>query len=163
MPAPVVLSGQVGREPWTPLTDYGGGTTAIYAGMAYSRQPESTLPVTSVSTAAAAVVTSAAHGLATDNGVTISGATGDWAALNGTRAITVTGTNTFTIAVNSTGFTGTFNGRIATTAPQTSKAQWQIDKYYYDVTGNLQIRTGHANGTTQANNIWDNRASLIYA
>lgn len=69
---------------------------------------EVTLPnlpaITVASNANPVSLTSAAHGLATGQVVTITGATGAWAAINGTFTVTVTGVNTFTIPVDSTAF-----------------------------------------------------------
>jgi len=69
-----------------------------------------TLTVTSISKASPAIVTVTGHGLSTGDAVTISGATGDWAALNGTQKITRTGVDTFTIAVDTSAFAGNFDG-----------------------------------------------------
>ncbi len=48
--------------------------------------------------------TASAHGLTTGDSVILSGFTGGWTGCNGTFVATVTATNKFTIAVDSTGF-----------------------------------------------------------
>lgn len=60
--------------------------------------------ITAASNAAAASLTSTAHGLQTGNSVTISGATGSWTPINDTFSVTRTGADTFTIPVDSTTF-----------------------------------------------------------
>jgi hypothetical protein len=144
------------------LLDLAGGSNVVYMGEADCVQPTAVLPVASVSTANPAVITSAAHGLASDNLVKISGATGDWAALNGQRVITVLSANTFSVAVDSSAFAGSFDGQISTTAPRTSASCWKITKSYYDGSNppNL-IRTSLAGGGA-SNQIYDNRATVAY-
>jgi hypothetical protein len=93
--------------------------------------------------------------------VTISGASGSWAALNRTWKITQIDANTFSIPIDSTAFTGPFNGTITTTAPRTSKAIWSIKKFYYS--GPNVIREAKAGGVTSENQIWDNINSLSFA
>ena len=61
-----------------------------------------------------------AHLLVTGDSVIIEGGTGSWAALNGTRTVTVVDAGTFTVAVAAAGFTGSFGGTV--TATQVS---WQ--------------------------------------
>jgi hypothetical protein len=66
----------------------------------------------SISNASPAVVnTVGPHGLSSTQTVTLSGGTGAWAAINGFYNIVVTGANTFTVAVNSTGFGG-YGGQV---------------------------------------------------
>jgi hypothetical protein len=91
--------------------------------------------ISGVSKATAAVVTSAAHGFPAGSrpSVTISGATGTgWTAINAAFTATVTGVDTFTIPVNSTGF-GTLGGTVVfkTTAPRTVMPEWKIKKFVY--------------------------------
>jgi hypothetical protein len=145
----------------TTLLDFAAGANAVYVAESTSIQPTATLVVASVSAAAAAVITSVAHGLLTDNAVKIAGATGDWAALNGTRIITVLTADTFSVAVNSSGFAATFNGVITTTAPRTSASCWRISKNYYDGSSNL-VRSSLANGTAEETQVYDSRSTLSY-
>lgn len=161
MPGPSVLQSEgPPNESYTHVYSY-SGTNVECIGAARSSRQAVTLTVTSVSTAAAAVVTVTAHGLATDNRVIISGATGDWAGLNGTQIITRTGANTFTVPINSSGYAATFNGAITTTAPQTSKPIWAISKIYYDGSGNT-VRTANALGTTAEMHKFDDIATLSF-
>jgi len=162
MPNGPITSVSLGpADPYTQVQDYAGGTNVVYIGLARSTQrTNTTLAVTSLSAAAAAVITSVAHGLNSDNVVTISGATGDWAALNGAHIITVTGVDTFTIAVNTSAYSGTFAGSVTTYAPRTSAAIWAIQKLYYS--GDNVIRMAWAAWTSAENQIWDNRASLSF-
>lgn len=60
--------------------------------------------ITAATNANPVVLTSVAHGLATGATVIITGATGSWTPINGTFIATVTGVDTFTIPVDSTGF-----------------------------------------------------------
>lgn len=94
--------------------------------------------ISGVSKAAAAVVTSAAHGFPAGSRpqVTISGATGTgWTGINGTWTATVTGVDTFTIPVNSTGF-DVLAGTVLfkTTAPRTVMYEWKVKKFVYTAT-----------------------------
>jgi hypothetical protein len=84
--------------------------------------------------------TATAHGFDTNSLplVTISGGTGNWAAVNGTWTATITGANTFTIPVNSTTF-GAVSGTLLVTtyAPLTNVAVWSVKKFVYDGSNNL--------------------------
>jgi hypothetical protein len=62
------------------------------------------VPISAASNANPVSLTSTAHDLATGDRITISGGTGNWAAINGRFTVTRTGTNTFTIPVDSTTF-----------------------------------------------------------
>ena len=160
MPAPVSIHVGPPSEPWTPMTDFAGGANPIYSGLAKSRQPEFTFTGATVAKANPAEVTYAAHGLQNDNRVVIAGATGDWAGLNGTHIVTVTAANTFTVAVDSSGYAGDFNATITTTAPRTSAAIWQVTKNYWGANG-LE-RTANAEGTVANSKVWNSRASYGY-
>ncbi len=147
----------------TTMYDYAGGATVTYIGKAKSSRQPVPLTVTSYSKANPGVVTVTAHGLNDDNTVTIFGATtAGWTALNGTtQKVLRTGANTFTIAVDTSGYAGTFDGKMTTTSPQTSKAMWAIQKYYYS--GTNVIRTANASGTTAENQVWDDIATLAFS
>lgn len=168
--APVSISSGPSPESWTSIYDYAGGSTLIYSGLARSLQPAQTIAISSVTTANPASFTSSAnHGLPTGATITISGATGNWAAMNGTWTVTNTGATTFTIPVNSTAFTGSFNGTVQTNCPQTTRAIWSISKNFYN--GSSQITNtmwavdpnSQAGGTTSPVQVWDNRAALYYS
>jgi hypothetical protein len=162
MPASVSITQVPPGVAATMVYDVAGGSNIVYQGESLSSQSSpTTLTVSAVSKANPAAITSTAHGLLSDNLVTISGATGSWAALNGSRIITVTGANNFTVAVDSSGFSGSFDGSITTACPRTSAAVWAIMKNYYDVSSNL-TRTAWAGGDTNMAHVWDNRASLDY-
>jgi hypothetical protein len=118
--------------------------------------------ISGVSKAAAAVVTSAAHGFDANSRpqVTISGATGTgWTGINGTWTATVTGVDTFTIPVNSAGF-DVLAGTVifTTTAPRKSVAEWSVQRLAYDGANNL-IWTGWLNGTSAKNQACTNASS----
>jgi len=157
MPSPVLPSIGPPDTAWTGINDYGGGSTILYSGLAKSIQQPFTLTVTSVSKASSAVVTVTAHGLDTDNIVTVTGGTGEWTGVNGAQIITKVDANSFTIPVATTGYSGSFAGSISTLAPRTSAACWSIQKYYYS--GSNLVRSAWANGNAAANAIWDNRAT----
>lgn len=131
------------------------GSNLVYHCIAPSRQNLSTpISITAGSNAAAASLTSAAHGLnpyATPL-VTISGATGAWVSLNGTWTATITGANTLTVPVNSTGFS-TFTGTVVfvTRAPRLSQAVWTVQSFIYS--SSLLVTSGWQGGTTSFNNV----------
>jgi hypothetical protein len=79
--------------------------------------PTYTVTHSAVSVAAAAVVSAAAHNLMSGETVTFAGGTGDWAGINGERAITVIDANSFSVAVNTSAYTGTFGGTIVSNLP----------------------------------------------
>lgn len=60
--------------------------------------------ITAATNANPAVLTQAGHQFVTGDQITISGATGNWKAINGVFPVTVTGANTYSIPVNSTTF-----------------------------------------------------------
>lgn len=67
--------------------------------------PVSAVAIEGISQAAAAVVTWTAHGLVNGDKVTFAGITqADWSAINGEQTITRIGDDSFSIAVNSSGF-----------------------------------------------------------
>ncbi len=68
--------------------------------------------VESASNAAAAVITKTAHGLTSGNTVFFSSGIANWAAVNGSRVVTVLSANTFSIPVNSSSF-GALTGQLA--------------------------------------------------
>ena len=162
MPGPIVdVNTGPPNEGWTPLFDYDVSGNTLYVGKARSTQPFAfQFTVSSVSTANPAVITITAHGLQSDQVVTISGATGDWAALNGSRVITATGADTVTVAVNSSAFTGSFDGIITTRAPRTNSNVWSIQKYYY--TGSNNSKVAWCNGVPNPAYAWDSRTTYAF-
>jgi hypothetical protein len=125
------------------------GTNQIYA--CYSPSSLGAGPraevLTSISAATNAnpvVFTSTAHGFNANTrpSITISGGTGNWAAVNGTFIATVTSANAFSIPVDSTTF-GAVTGTLVytTTAPRTNKFEWAVVLYSYDGSNNLINRT----------------------
>ncbi len=149
------------REGYTALSDNAGGSAVVYQGRARSvRNDYATLTGATISKANPAVVTFTNHGLDTDNLVVISGATSGWVTINASFIITKIDANTFSIAINSSGFSGTFDGVVKTNAPQTSAPIWSINKIYYS--SNSTVRVAWAVGSPTENQIWDNRAILSY-
>lgn len=129
------------------------GADLIYSCYAQSEatQPTGPIAISAVSKAAAAVVTSTAHGFNANSRpqITISGATGTgWTAINRSWTVTVIDANTFSIPIDSTGF-GTLAGTVTFTtyAPRTNQGNWAVRLYAYDVNHN-QIWTGWLNGST---------------
>lgn len=118
--------------------------------------------ISAVSKAAAAVATSVGHGFDTNSRpkVTISGATGTgWTGINGTFTATIIDADTFSIAVDSTGF-GTLAGTVifTTTAPRKTMAEWAIEQFAYDGSGNFVWR-GWLNGSTAYNSLCSQAAT----
>lgn len=166
---PVVVTTSFGPpDPsWTIRNDDGGTSNVVYTGWARSYQDHaSTITVSAVSTANPAVFTATAHGLSSGQYVIITGATGSWAALNSTgagRVITVVDANSFSVAVNSTGFTGSFDGTVTTYAPRTNSPCWSILRNTYGGTGgttNLIIEW--AQGSASSVFAWDSRTTYGY-
>jgi hypothetical protein len=91
------------------------------------------LPITAASNADPAVLTSAAHGLATGDRIAVTGATGLWAPLNGTWPITRVDEDTFSVPVDSTGFDDLTGTVVATTTSALVTIQ-QI-KAWLEITG----------------------------
>lgn len=144
----------------TTLIDLDGGSAPVYVAEAKSVQPTFQFTVAGYSKANPGVVNVVGHGLNTANAVIISGATGSWAALNGRQIVTRVDADHFSIAVDTSGYSGSFDGVITTTAPRMSSAIWKIAKNYYDGSSNL-LRSSFAAGAAP-NQIYDNRASLEY-
>lgn len=150
------------NEAWTTMFDYDGSGNLIYTGLALSTQPRSfQYTVSSYNPGApGTVTTSAAHGLQSGQKITIAGAIGDWAATNGDQIVTVTGTTTFTIPPDSSGYSGSFAGTMSTFAPRTNAVIWALSKNYYTV-ANL-TRSAWADGSTGVNHAWDSRTTYAY-
>lgn len=166
MPAPSIpTSPSIGPplSAWTSIAAYDATPgNLVYSGLARSRQNPFTYTVTTLTAANPGVVTtSAAHGLASDNTVEISGAVGDWAALNATHKITVLSSTTFSIPVNTSAYAGTFAGKLSTTAPRTNAACWAISKNVYDGSNEF-IKGMWASGSPGDAFVWDDRATLAY-
>lgn len=109
------------------------------------------IAISAISKATPAVITSTGHGLDTNSRpqVVVSGATGTgWSAINGTFTATVIDANTFSVAVDSTGF-GTLGGAVvfSTTAPRKTIAEWAVKKIAYDGSNNA-VWIGWLNGNT---------------
>jgi hypothetical protein len=120
------------------------GTNMTYRCWARSVVPtraSTSTTITSATNANPVVITVAAgHGFDINSRpiVTLSGGTGNWAALSGARVATILSSTTFSVAVNSTTF-GAVAGTIVytTTAPRTNVAEWSVLRYSYDGSGNL--------------------------
>jgi len=159
--------------PQTTLTFYDGSNNPEYYCIALSKQPNyqwtGTSLITNIVDAAntATITFPAAHGLAVDNQITISGVVSSGATgLNGTFKVVSVGSTT-TLTITTSGVTdGTYTPvtdplmQINTTAPRTTAAAWQIMKLYYTTTYNTRI--AWAGGSLEPNNICDNRTTLSY-
>lgn len=132
---------------------------------------QGTLTSIVVSANVGTVTTSAAHGLAVGNLVVVAGST--TAALNGAYVIqTVGSTTTFTITTSGVG-NATYNTAaltIASTAPRTSAAQWNVERFTYNGTpaiiadqfSTVVLATPPEMASTAYTFICDNRATLAY-
>lgn len=108
----------------------------------YWQKEGSVMTATSISKAAAAVVTSAGHGLANGDLIYLTGAAGgDFTTLNDTQyVVTVTGVDTFTIPVDTSLYSGSYTASSATfQKEETIILAWQpidqgIREYKYQVT-----------------------------
>jgi hypothetical protein len=137
-----------------------GSGNVQYSCVAKSKTKLSSLTVTGATNATPIVITtSATHGLATDNIVTITGVLGNTAA-NGTFTITVVSGTTFSL--NSSVGNGAYTsaGAVATFAPRSNDFVWAIQKFYY--TGTSLDRFAWSNGTTAMSVACDDRATLSY-
>lgn len=140
------------------IYDPAGGTSTVYHCKARSIQNVQTLPTISAATnASPAVLTITAHAFdfqtvaTTKPIITITGGTGNWAAINGTWTFTPTSANAGSIPVDSTTFgalTGTFV--VTTRAPRTTGLYWSIIHTVTDGSGNT-VWTGWAADPTRPN------------
>ncbi len=161
MPAPVNVSIGPPTEAWTQLIAYDAANNPEYISLARSLQPQYSLTVAAVSKAVDAAFTINAHGLQVGNSFTVSGATGDWAALNGQQIVkAVTDANTVTIEADSSGFAGAFDGTVTSRAPRTNANVWAIRRLFY--TGALNTRESWANGNTACDKSADSKATYFY-
>lgn len=134
------------------ILTYDGSSNLLYMCQAKSVQmTEATrsVAISAASNAAAAVLTSASHGFNANSLpiITVSGGTGNWTGVNGTRTATIIDANTFSVPVNSTGF-GALTGSLVftTQAPRTNRPVWAVWKGVY--TGTNLIWAGWVGGTT---------------
>ncbi len=146
----------------TQTLNYFTGANLIYACTALSDQmkDQNMGAVSAVSNASPAEFTmAAAHGFGdfTNLGATIapviviSGGTGAWAAINGTRVATVTSATNFTVAVDSGAF-GAVTGTLVVTArsPLLASPVWAIQKIFYDGSNNPIAVAWLANSTARS-------------
>ena len=156
--------------------NYFSGTNLIYSCVALSDQPtdQNMGTVSAVSNASPAELTmAAAHGFGdfTNLGATvspvvvISGGTGAWAAINGTRVATVTSTTKFTVAVDSGAFGAVAGTLVVTTrSPLLASPVWAIQKLFYDGSNNpiamaWLAKTGALASSTSYDKACSSRAS----
>lgn len=135
--------------PLQTLMYYDGSSRLEYICSALATQVSpSTITVSTVSNASPASVSAASHGFDYQSGatifplVTVTGGTGNWAAFNGTWAVTPTSANAFTVAVDTSGF-GAITGTLVftTLSPRTTLGQWTITRYRYSAAGAISIET----------------------
>lgn len=150
------------KEAWTSLNDYDGSGNLTYSGLARSTQAAFTFAGATVSKANPGVVGYTAHGMTSGQPVLIAGASGDWAALNGARIATVTGANTFTIGVDTSGYSGSFDGTVSTTAPRTNATCWAISQNYFNGSSQL-TRSAWCNSNPSEIYAWDSRSTYAFA
>lgn len=136
-------------ELWTvPIYVSGNDTYLCYAKQVSN---QSTIIQSAISNASSAVITATGHGIHSKQSplVTISGGTGNWAALNGTWKATYVDANSFSVAVNSTSF-GAVTGTvvITTRAPLLTSPIWGVYKSSTDGTNpvmNIWAAGGYSN------------------
>lgn len=158
--AHAILTGVPASEAITIRRDYDAANQPTYTGYALSVQENPPALAVVVTAGNPTVSASVSHGLATGQLVRVAGATGPWAALNGDRAVTVAGVNAFTLAVNSVGFAGAFDGVVTVLAPRQIDAVWAIGLQTW--VANLLVLEEMCNGNGQMTNVWANRATLAY-
>ncbi len=165
---PVTISAPP-SEGWSSINSYDGNGTFEYLGFARSKQALLyTFPGVTVSKANPAVITSVAHGMLPASAVKISGATAGWVTINAVWAITVIDADTFSIPLNSSGFSGTFDGIVTTFAPRTNALCWAIQRNFYDGSARA-IRAAYANDPTNTGGTpapifaWDSRTTYTYS
>lgn len=156
-------------DAYTLLLYYDGSSNLQYTCKAFARQPsfswlrsDSTLTNIIVATNVGTATTSTAHGLAPGNLVTVSGST--TSALNSTYVIQTVGAST-TFTITTAGVPdATYNTAllsVATTAPRTTAAIWDIFQFQYNGS-NLLTTVQKASGKAGLNSICSSRASLNY-
>lgn len=147
------------EEAYTVIAD-DSAASPTYAGKARSFQlTPSTLTVTAASKAAACVFSVTGHGLRSGNRVIVAGATEDWAGVNGSHIITVINDDSFSIAVDTSGYSGDFDGTARTHAPRLTRAVWAILRQTV-AAGITTVE--YAEGNSDQVHIWTDRASLSY-
>jgi hypothetical protein len=132
------------------------GGNPVYECFSRSAWPPSfPISITAATNATAVVFTSASHGFNLNSrpNINITGATGNWTPVNtgaGKYVVaTIIDANTFSIAVNSTGFstlTGTLT--FTTTAPRLNQPQWAVKLLFYDTNNNPVTPSLWLNGST---------------
>lgn len=168
--APMLAVGQEGQTvnlsqgppspPYQKIFFYSGSNLTYLCSAKSSPAQQSTISITSATSATPAVFTSTAHGFYSAGAavklgtprVTISGAPAAWAALNsGSWLLSATGVDTFQLLNPSTGtaFDGgalaawSGSATVTASAPRTSMDIWSIAKYVYDGSNNI-IWSGQA-------------------
>lgn len=132
---PVIVNEGPSKELFTRYIVTSGNDT--YVCFAFKAAAQTTITTSAFSNANPGVVTATAHGFhaASSPQVTISGGTGNWAAVNGTWRITYVDGNSFSIPVDTTSF-GAVSGTLVftTKAPRLSSLIWMVSKAATDGT-----------------------------
>jgi hypothetical protein len=132
------------------------------------------VPITSISNANPAIVTSAFHGLDASlavNGtpavarpsITITGATASWMQINQTFVATVLTADTFSIPVDTSAL-GAFSQTgisFTTTGPRAGQPEWAVQKIFYDASGNATQKLWLAGVQTYTNRCTDATSTTI--
>ncbi len=131
------------------------GTNIVAMCYAKSTDPLRVANVISISAgsnASPVVLTSVGHGFSVYAlpKVTIAGATGGWAGINGTWTATPLDADTFTIPVNSSAFPVGILGTVTftTTAPRTNVKEWGVERLIYNGS-NVFVWRGWLNGAVR--------------
>lgn len=140
----VIESDQPESRAFTKILHWTAGVLD-YTCTARSLQTQNQITISTISNANPGSVSASAHGFYFNaSGITakavvfISGATGGWAAINGTHVITPTSANAFNLDLDTTGF-GSFSGQvitITTKAPLITKPIWAVKSFVSDASGN---------------------------
>ncbi len=155
----VRISPKPSDTPYTTILGGYSGSNATYICVANSQQPTSgSISIASATAASPIVFTvTAGHGFALNTlnlpTVTISGGTGNWAAVNGTWTATPILSTTFSVAINGAAFGAVTGSLVYTTrAPLLTSRIWSVRALSYDAGGNLAF-AGWSNGTSAMNQV----------
>lgn len=155
----VYNSDRPSKEPITTLLETSGDYQYIGKADGRSKFPQSLPTITPTAASPTVLDFASAHGLVSGNEITISGLTGDWAPLNGSHPVTVTDSDSVTVAVDSSGF-GAVTGDpvVSTHAPLTNRPVWSIRRV--TSSGGSPVAIQHSSAGLSS--VWDDRATLAY-
>lgn len=155
----VHTSDRPSKEPTTTLLETSGDFQYIGKANGRSTFPQTLPTITPTAGSPTTVDFASAHGLVSGNEVIISGLTGNWTPLNGSHVVTVTDSDSLTIAVDSTLF-GAVTGTavVETYAPLTINPVWAIER----ITSAAGVPVAIQHASAGMSNKWSERATLAY-